>query len=121
MKKTLSILVAGATLAFAQLAGAQDFDARPNHTGEEFYGWCQDYPDGRDARLCAAYLDSAVFLLTSGSSSAGRDVTICVSDETPFPSVIATYLAYMEEHPELMQERAGSGITAALTDAYPCE
>ncbi|GEM_PF-3973977 len=51
MKKTLSILIAGAALAFSPLvAGAQEIKEQFNNTGATFYNWCKDYPEGEGIR-----------------------------------------------------------------------
>ena len=122
MKKKLSILVAGAALFLNPLVGnSQEFEPQYNHTGEEFYNWCQNYPNGAYARNCAAYLDSAVLLLKSGSSSAGPDVKVCVPDGTAMKDIVSAFVSHLDANPDLMQERGGMAITSALTSAYPCD
>ncbi len=126
MKKTFTIIIAGAVLfLFPNVLSAQDasqdFSEQHNNTGQTFYDWCKDYPEGESHRLCQGYLSSAMILLEKGISSAGPDVKICLPEGTEFDEMVTVFMAHMDANPELMPKRGGAGVTAAWMSAYPCE
>jgi len=126
MKKTFTIIIAGVALfLFPNVLSAQDasqdFSEQHNNTGQTFYDWCKDYPEGESHRLCQGYLSSAKILLEKGISSAGPDVKICLPEGTEFEEMVTVFMAHMDANPDLMKERGGAGVTAAWMSAYPCE
>jgi len=126
MKKTISILIAGAALFLSPFSvGAQEtsqeIQEQHNNTGEKFYNWCKDYPEGESNRLCQGYLSSAALLLEKGTSSAGPDVKICPPEGTEFGELVTVFMTHMDANPDLLKGRGGTAVAAAWLKAYPCE
>lgn len=72
----------------------------------------QEYSVAASAFRCAGYvngiLDGADGLRGFCASSASTGTTVRV------------YIAYMDRHPKMFDEREGTGFISALQESYPC-
>ena len=112
MKKILATVVCGTAILLATTANAT--------TGADLAEWCEDYPDGKDAPLCASYVGSTVSLLRKGREAWGREVVACIPEEIALPNLITIINRELNTNSALKEIKVGEAVEKALQPDFPC-
>ena len=106
-------------LAFAAALGASATAAMAE-SNEEFYNRCKPVMPITGGDYCFSPFEA----LTQMADETGKVGQICFpSDnysENALNSYVATYLTWVEQHPEQKQRNFFEGVNNALLEAFPC-
>lgn len=95
--------------------------AAPPETNEVFYNRCKPIMPITGGEYCLSPFEA----LISMADDQGRADQVCFPEDhqsiEAMNAFLSAYLAWVEKHPDKLQEKYFKGINDALSEAYPCK